>query len=154
MNKLKSFFQDMMTVRKPPSGQMVAAVVYRRFRGRLTIFALKDKKGDWSIPAGRAQPGETGEQAVKRIAAGGLNPDDLKVWQSLGRFQADEMRDTPDGVLDYFLVQALSNSEPLRTEDKQPPAVWLSVEEVLERVDAGTAEIIMLAVAKLKRAQV
>ena len=135
----------------------MAAVVYRRFRGSLTILALEDKKGVWSIPADYLQPGETGEQAVKRIvfASSGLNPGDLKVWQSLGRFQADATRDTKGDPSGCFLVQSLAGSEELQTEGKQPAAFWLTVDEILERTnDDGVAEIVMLAVAKLKRAQI
>ena len=156
MNRLKDFFQGVIATRKPPENQM-AAVVYRRFRGSLTILALKDKKGVWSIPIDYLQPGETDEQAVKRIvaASSGLNPDDLKVWQSLGRFQIDATGDAKGDSPSCFLVQSLAGSENLRTEGKQPAAFWLTVEEVLERTDDdGMAEIVMLAVAKLKRAQI
>ena len=155
MKRLKTFFRGVIAGRRA-AGRGLEAVVYRRVRGSLAILALEGRKGVCSLPAGRAQPGETDEEALGRIvaAASGLDPEELKVWQSLGLRRSGQTDGAKEDPANCFLVQSLAAPDLPAPEKGRPAAAWRPVEAVLERADAGTAEMVMLAVAKLKRAQI
>ena len=156
LTKLKDFFQSKLMTRKQSDGQALAAVVYRRFQGQLSILFLQDKKGVWSIPSGRIQEGETAQSAIKRIVSADSGLKELQVWQTLGNIIRESARSSQKAdPYQCFLIQVPADDQEFEVDKKWRSAVWLANEEILTRIeDQNMAQMVLIAVAKLKRAQI
>ncbi|MYB40522.1 NUDIX domain-containing protein [Candidatus Saccharibacteria bacterium] len=151
LEKLKAVFGRRPVAVRPEVG----AVVYRKTRGDLKILLLRNKRGAWSVPAGRPLEEETDVEAVLRLVGDQAGPDELKVWQTLGQigFEPKPGKRKP-ARLQLFLIQALSVSD--QTDGSAvKEAAWLPVREAAEKIDHGElAGMVNLAAAKIKRAQI
>ncbi len=156
LTKLKDFFQSKLLARQQSDGQALAAVVYRRFQGQLRILLLQDKKGVWSIPNGRIQAGESAPAAIKRIVTQDSGLRELQIWQTLGNIAREPARSGQNtDPYQCFLIQVPANDQEFEVDKKWRSAVWLASEEVLARIgDQNMAQMVLIAVAKLKRAQI
>ena len=156
IQSFKLLWQRLLSSQPAEADQLLAAVVYRRLRGQLSILLLENKRGVWLIPIGYSLVGELPDAALARLIKEAAGIEDLKVWQSLGRSREPASLPARSGPLPgCFLVQALSGFEQLVVGKQWRSAAWLTVDEALDRLqDEGDARIVLIAAAKLKRAQI
>lgn len=84
-------------------------------------------QGQWSLPGGRVEVGETHEAAVLRELR-----EETGVVGSLGRHVGEVRRDAPDGsvyVIQDYLVTVGGDAVP-RAGDDALDAAWFAVEEL------------------------
>ena len=152
---LKLLWRKLWSGRPAAADRRLVAVVYRRFRGQLSILLLEDKRGAWSIPTGYSLSGEAPEAALVRLVRESAGVKDLKVWQPLGR--PGETSPPLEGNLpsDCFLLQAMGGFEQLEAGKQWRSAAWLPIDEALKQLRGeDDARIVLIAAAKLKRAQI
>ena len=84
-------------------------------------------QGQWSLPGGRVEVGETHEAAVLRELR-----EETGVVGSLGRHMGEVRRDAPDGsiyVIQDYLVTVGDGAVP-RAGDDALDAAWFTVEQL------------------------
>ena len=137
--------------------EKAGGVVYCRLKGHLEILLLKDRKGYWSIPQVFCREGESPDQAVRRVIEEKAGLIELKIWQTLGQISTSEQnrfRKKLDN-LHLFLVQALVDQGSLKAEKEFKNAIWLPAQEALSKIDyEDVSKIVLLAIGKIKRAQI
>lgn len=114
-----------MTPREVPC---VGAIVIDE-AGRLLLIRRGNPpaQGQWSLPGGRVEEGETHEAAVLRELH-----EETGVVGTLGRHVGEVRRDAPDGsiyVIQDYLVTGDGSTRPQAGDDAMD-AAWFTVEEL------------------------
>lgn len=114
-----------MTPREVPC---VGAIVIDE-AGRLLLIRRGNPpaQGQWSLPGGRVEAGETHEAAVLRELR-----EETGVVGTLGRHVGEVRRDAPDGsiyVIQDYLVTGDGSTSPEAGDDAMD-AAWFAVEEL------------------------
>ena len=106
---------------------VAAAIIYRD--GKVLAGRRADASGGWEFPGGKVEPGETGEQALRREVA-----EELGCRLQLGWPYDTVEHDYPDFHLfmDCFVCTLAPGEEPLRHEGVHDELRWLGRGELLD----------------------
>ncbi len=157
LKKLKDLFKPSSSRVSEIEESEIGAIVYRKIKGSLSILLLKDKKGCWSIPSSSQRENETSAQSIIRTIEEKTGLIELKIWQTLGQISFSDSKYPGKKLnnLQIFLIQALTDSEKQTIEEGFKDVLWLPAKEALDRIDyEDIAKMIVLAIAKIKRAQI
>ena len=108
-----------MVARTTPTGREFLVIYRRRY-------------GDWTLPKGKLQEGETSEQAAIREVREETGYD-VELGDFLGEIQYDVKR-APKTVR-FWNMRPLEHSHEIEDQAEVQEAVWLSGEDALARLN-------------------
>jgi ADP-ribose pyrophosphatase YjhB (NUDIX family) len=121
--------------------QAAGGIVWREVPAGPRIAVVhRPGRGDWSLPKGKLDPGETWQHAARREIA-----EETGCHVRLGRFAGAKLYvDRPQPKLVLYWHAHLVREGSLRSEDEVDEVAWLSRREALNRLDHPSDRRLML----------
>ena len=149
--------------KKPPRMKAVreytaGGMVFRRTGvDQIDILMIQDLLGQWTIPKGHVEEGESLEQTATREIAEETGLDNLVIRDKLDKIHFFYRK---EGKLIYmtthvFLIEALGNTDALIPEDSEGivDAKWFPKDEALQLIEyKDTEKLFKMGLGKLKLA--
>ena len=139
-------------VREPTAG----GIIYRQAgkTQNVEILLIRDSKNRWTIPKGHIEEGENARQTAEREIREETGLAEMKVMDWLGKINFRYRRGNSLVLMttEIFLVQALGNTDKVRSEEWMTNLSWLPANDALDKIEYDDiGKLILLALKKIRQ---